>query len=137
MILAGAERGCLPEVLVVASALELIDPRERPRGAEQKADALHRRFRDERSDFVGLLRLWDFVQEARQKSTSHLKRVCKDNFLSFMRVREWFEVHRQLSDVAKEIGIAGGRAARAGEGTPRANEMTSASGRTLIRPTIP
>jgi ATP-dependent helicase HrpA len=105
MILAGAERRCLPEVLVVAAALELQDPRERPRGSEAKADALHRRFKDERSDFVGILRLWDFVRQAQSKSTGHLKRVCKENYLSFMRVREWMEVHRQLADVARELGI--------------------------------
>jgi ATP-dependent helicase HrpA len=112
MILAGAERRCLAEVLVVAAALELQDPRERPRGQEQKADQLHQRFRDERSDFVGLLRLWAFVREARSKGTSQLKRVCKESFLSFVRVREWFEIHRQLGEVARELGIdagAGGR----------------------------
>jgi ATP-dependent RNA helicase HrpA len=117
MILAGAERRCLGEVLVIAAALELQDPRERPRSAEQKADALHRRFRDERSDFVSLLRLWKFVREAQGKSTGHLKRVCKESFLSFVRVREWFEVHRQLSDVAREIGLdppAGGGRSRKG-----------------------
>ncbi|HWO11574.1 MAG TPA: ATP-dependent RNA helicase HrpA, partial [Polyangiaceae bacterium] len=122
MILAGGERGCLAEVLVVASALELMDPRERPRGAEQKADALHRRFRDERSDFVGLLRLWEFVWEARQKSTGHLKRVCKDNYLSFVRVREWFEIQRQLSEVAREIGLQGGPRERPAEGRERPSE---------------
>jgi ATP-dependent helicase HrpA len=105
MILAGAERGCLPEVLVVAAALELQDPRERPRGLEQKADQSHQRFRDERSDFVGLLRLWAFVRDAQSKGTSHLRRTCKDNYLSFIRAREWMEVHRQLGEVAREIGI--------------------------------
>jgi ATP-dependent helicase HrpA len=105
MILAGAERGCLAQVLIVAAALELQDPRERPRGLEQKADQAHQRFRDERSDFVGLLRLWAFVREAQGKGTSHLRRVCKENYLSFVRVREWSEVHRQLGEVAREIGI--------------------------------
>ncbi len=64
MILAGAEYGCLDEVLVVAAALNLQDPRERPRELAQKADELHRRFRDEHSDFMGLLKLWEFVREA-------------------------------------------------------------------------
>jgi ATP-dependent helicase HrpA len=117
MIMAGAERGCLAEVLVVAAALELQDPRERPRGLEHKADAAHHRFRDERSDFVGLLRLWAFVREAQSKGTSHLKRVCKESYLSFVRVREWFEVQRQLSDVAREMGID--PEARGGRGRER------------------
>ena len=130
MILAGAEQRCLPEVLVVASALELMDPRERPRGAEHKADPLHRRFRDDRSDFVGLLRLWAFVREAQQKSTSVLKRACKDNYLSFMRVREWFEVHRQLSEVAKELGIHGsGRGQQTGDDPARRSAPPPPKGR--------
>ena len=104
MILAGAEHGCLREVLVIAAALNVQDPRERPREAQQKADELHRRFRDERSDFVGLLRLWAFVREAESKGTSHLRRVCKESFLSFVRVREWGEIHRQLEDVVRELG---------------------------------
>ena len=128
MILAGAELGCLPEVLVVAAALELQDPRERPRGLEQKADGLHRRFRDERSDFVSLLRLWAFVREAQRKSVGHLKRVCKDNYLSFVRVREWTEVHRQLGEVARELGMnPRGDDSRRGDG-PRAAGAGADSG---------
>ena len=105
MILAGADHGCLRDVLVIAAALNIQDPRERPREAQQKADDLHRRFRDERSDFVGLLRLWKFVREAESKGTSNLRRACKDNFLSFLRVREWGEVHRQLEDVVRELDL--------------------------------
>ncbi|HEX4445118.1 MAG TPA: ATP-dependent RNA helicase HrpA [Polyangiaceae bacterium] len=109
MILAGAEHDCLREVLVVAAALNIQDPRERPREAQQKADDAHRRFRDERSDFVGLLRLWTFVREAQARGTSQLRRVCRDSFLSFLRVREWGEVHRQLEDMVRELGLAGDR----------------------------
>jgi ATP-dependent helicase HrpA len=106
MILEGAERGCLRDVLVIAAALNIQDPRERPREAQQKADDLHRRFRDERSDFVGFLRLWAFVREAEGKGTSHLRRVCKESFLSFPRVREWAEIHRQLEEVVGDLGLA-------------------------------
>ena len=105
MILAGAEHDCLREVLVIAAGLNIQDPRERPREAQQKADDLHRRFRDDRSDFVGLLHLWEFVREAEKKGASHLRRVCRENFLSFVRVREWGEVHRQLEDVVRELGL--------------------------------
>ncbi len=105
MILAGAELGCLRDVLVIAAALNIQDARERPREAQQKADDVHRQFRDERSDFVGLLRLWDFVRIAESKGTSHLRRVCKESFLSFIRVREWGEIHRQLEDVVRELGL--------------------------------
>lgn len=106
MILAGVSERCLPEVLILAAALNIQDPRERPRGLEQKADPLHQRFRDERSDFLGLLKLWEFGREAREKGTGELRRVCKANFLSFMRMREWFEVHRQLEETARELRLA-------------------------------
>jgi ATP-dependent helicase HrpA len=115
MILAGADHGCLSEILVLSAALELQDPRERPRGAEQKADQLHQRFKDDRSDFTGFLKLWSFVSEARARGTSQLKRTCKENFLSFVRVREWLEVHRQLEDVVRELELRPG-----GKGKPQA-----------------
>jgi ATP-dependent helicase HrpA len=104
MILAGADQRCLREVLVVAAALNVQDPRERPREQRQKADELHRRFADERSDFVSLLRLWDFVREAEKKGSSNLRRVCRDGFLSWIRVREWTEIHRQLEDIVRSSG---------------------------------
>jgi ATP-dependent helicase HrpA len=105
MILAGTEHGVLREVLVIAAALNIQDPRERPRELQQKADDLHRRFRNEGSDFVGLLRLWTFVREAEAKGTSNLRRACKESFLSFPRVREWGEIHRQLEDVVRELRL--------------------------------
>jgi len=110
MILAGVEEGCLAEVLILAAALNIQDPRERPRGAEQKADQLHQRFRNEYSDFVALLKLWSFVREV--KGTGELRRLCRDNFLSFVRVREWGEVHRQLDDVAQELSLNGAKDVR-------------------------
>jgi ATP-dependent helicase HrpA len=115
MVLAGAEHGCLPEVLVVAAGLNVQDPRERPRAIEQKADELHRRFRDERSDFASLLKLWAFVREAQAKGSSQLRRTCKENLLSFMRVREWMEVHRQLEDTVRELRLGSPRAAELGK----------------------
>jgi ATP-dependent helicase HrpA len=115
MILAGAEQGCLADVLVIAAVLNIQDPRERPRGAEQKADQQQLAFRDERSDFVSALKLWDFVSEAGQKGSSALRRACKERFLSFLRVREWREVHRQLEDVVRDLGIKNQRR-RAPEG---------------------
>ena len=103
MILQGAHYGVLDDVLVLAAALEVSDVRERPREHESKADQAHRRFRDETSDFVGLLKLWAFVDEAGRQSSSQLRRVCKDNYLSHRRVREWREVHRQLTSTVREL----------------------------------
>jgi len=113
MILAGADERCLREVLVVAAALNVQDPRERPREQRQKADDLHRRFADERSDFVSLLRLWDFVRDAEKKGGSNLRRVCRDSFLSWLRIREWTEVHRQLEEIVEELGLDKSKTARA------------------------
>jgi ATP-dependent helicase HrpA len=122
MILAGAEQNCLAEVLILAAALNIQDPRERPRGAEQKADPLHQRFRDERSDFLGLLKLWAFVRDAQQKGMSELRRVCQANFLSFLRIVEWSEVHRQLEDVARELQIGESRGGAGARSTPRKSD---------------
>ncbi|MGD0676450.1 MAG: ATP-dependent RNA helicase HrpA [Polyangiaceae bacterium] len=130
MILAGAEYGCLTEILIVAAGLNVQDPRERPRDAQRRADELHQRFRDERSDFVGLLRLWSFVREVESRGTAALRRACKEYFLSFARIREWGDVHRQLEDVVREMRLAenapgGGRRAR-GAPPPTAIEYTDA-----------
>lgn len=108
MILQGASYGVLPDVLVLAAALEVQDVRERPRDQESKADQAHRRFRDETSDFVGLLKLWAFIDEAGRQSSGNLRRVCKDNYLSQRRVREWREVHRQLESTVKELRLNDG-----------------------------
>ncbi len=124
MILAGVEEGCLAEVLVLAAALNIQDPRERPRGQEQKADERQRRFRDERSDFLGLLKLWNFVRDAQRKSTAELRRACKDAYLSFPRVREWAEVHRQLEELVRE-GERRGRSGRAERRAPPSAEANS------------
>ncbi|MCC6644375.1 MAG: ATP-dependent RNA helicase HrpA [Polyangiaceae bacterium] len=105
MILEGSRRGCLREVLTVTAFLSVQDPRERPAAALQRADQAHARFRDPASDFVGALRLWAFVEEAERRGSSHLRRVCKESFLSFLRVREWIEVRRQLADTARELGL--------------------------------
>ncbi|MGA2448413.1 MAG: ATP-dependent RNA helicase HrpA [Polyangiaceae bacterium] len=126
MILAGAEHGCLRDVLIVAAALSTQDPRERPRAAQPQADERHKRFRDERSEFVGLLRLWEFAREAESRGTSALRRACKDNYISFLRVREWSDVHRQLEEVADELGLTEPNAKRQAsvpsEGTLKTSE---------------
>ncbi len=125
MILAGAERGCLHEILVLAAGLSIQDPRERPRGQEAKADQRHQAFRCEQSDFVGLLRMWDFIQESSKGGRARLKRACKEQFLSFTRVREWLELHRQLTGVVRDLRLdpAGGRARK-----PRAQHAGGAKG---------
>ncbi|MDH5171963.1 MAG: ATP-dependent RNA helicase HrpA, partial [Gammaproteobacteria bacterium] len=98
MVLAAAERGCLEEVLVIASALAIQDPRERPAEKQQQADQSHARFRHPRSDFMAWLNLWRYYEEQRQAlSGNQLARLCKREFLAYMRMREWRDVHTQLS----------------------------------------
>ncbi len=103
MILAGADENCLHDVLVIAAALELQDPRERPHDKQQQADERHAPFQDPESDFLSYLKLWDFYHHLKETvSRSQLQKACQRNFLSFYRLREWTEIHRQLLQVAQQ-----------------------------------
>ncbi|TSA53439.1 MAG: ATP-dependent RNA helicase HrpA [Nitrosomonadaceae bacterium] len=107
MILAAKEENCLSEVLIIASALSLQDPRDRPFERQDAADRAHQRFQDERSDFLGYLKLWDFFEELLQhkKSNRKLMEHCQENFLSHRRMRDWREVHSQLHGLVTELGL--------------------------------
>jgi len=110
MILAAEDRGVLPEVLVIASALAIQDPRERPADKRAQADQAHARFRDPRSDFLGLLNLWRYYEEQRQElSENRLRKLCKREFLSWLRMREWRDMHRQLVVACRSQGLRPGR----------------------------
>jgi ATP-dependent helicase HrpA len=107
MILGGRDEGALREVMIIAAALGLQDPRERPAAAQQRADEAHRKFRDEGSDFASYLTLWRFWQEARARSSrGQMHKLCRDNFLSYNRMREWEDIHEQLVRVMRELGIS-------------------------------
>ncbi len=99
MVLAARERGCVAEVLVIASALSVPDPRDRPLAKQQAADQAHLVFRDERSDFLSLLALWEFFGRKLDEKLSHRKLVdaCRAQFVSYLRLREWRDVHAQLA----------------------------------------
>ncbi|MEI8385814.1 MAG: ATP-dependent RNA helicase HrpA, partial [Nitrosomonadaceae bacterium] len=107
MILAAKEENCLSEVLIIASALSLQDPRERPFERQDAADRAHLRFQDDRSDFLGYLKLWDFFEELLQhkKSNRKLLESCQENFLSHRRMRDWKEVYSQLHGLVSEMGL--------------------------------
>ncbi|MEK6235770.1 MAG: ATP-dependent RNA helicase HrpA, partial [Planctomycetales bacterium] len=106
MILAGAEENCLHELLIIASALEIQDPRERPAEKQGSADAAHEQFAHEESDFLAYLKLWDFFQRQKENlSQSKLRKACRQNFLSYNRMREWRDVHLQLLQLVKEAGL--------------------------------
>ncbi len=105
MLLASKDHGCLAEALVIVSALSVQDPRERPMDQQQAADAAHRDFRDEGSDFLSLLKLWQFYEQSlRQMSENKVRKLCRDRFLSFLRLREWRDIHSQLKELTSEFG---------------------------------
>ncbi len=97
MLIAARAEGCLEQLLVIAAALSVQDPRERPLAKQGAADERHARFADERSDFLALLKLWKLQGE------QGLRRICRDNFLSYARMREWRDVHVQLQNVVDEL----------------------------------
>lgn len=100
IILAAQDEHCLREMLIIASALELQDARERPAEKQQAADQAHEKFIDLRSDFLSYLKLWDFYHDLKADlSRNQLRRACQQNFLSFNRMREWTEIHRQLQQM--------------------------------------
>ena len=106
MIVAGREHGCLAEVLVIASALAVPDPRERPLSRQQAADQAHLRFRDERSDFLSLLALWQFFADAQTEGLAHRRLVerCRAHFVSYLRLVEWRDLHHQLAEQMRDLG---------------------------------
>ncbi len=105
MILAADENGVLPEVLPIAAALEIQDPRDRPPEKKQAADEAHAAFIDSRSDFLSYLRLWRYYEQARSDhSRNKLTRVLRKQFLSPNRMREWSDVYRQLKEMAASAG---------------------------------
>ncbi|MEX3924433.1 ATP-dependent RNA helicase HrpA [Paraburkholderia sp. BR10936] len=106
MILGARDEQALREVLIIASALSVQDPRDRPIEAQEQADQAHRRFADERSEFLQWLKIWAWFEEAvaHKKSNRQLLDACRANFLSHLRLREWRDVHSQLLTVVREHG---------------------------------
>ncbi|GAA4698200.1 ATP-dependent RNA helicase HrpA [Nocardioides conyzicola] len=112
MILEAERLGCVREVIVIAAALSLQDPRERPADFQAQADQLHARFKAEGSDFLTWLNLWRYVKEQqRELSSSAFRRMCKREYLNYLRVREWQDFESQLRQVAKEMKIEVGQPA--------------------------
>jgi ATP-dependent helicase HrpA len=106
MLLEGDKKQSLKELLIIAAALSVQDPRERPAEKRQQADQKHAEFRDEESDFISLLNVWNSFEENRQAlSGNQLKQYCKKNFLNYMRMREWRDVHYQLRLQCKDLKL--------------------------------
>ena len=108
MVLAAEQNGCLAEVLVVAAALSIQDPRERPTEREAAAVQQHARFVDRSSDFLTVLNLWDYLQTKQAElSSSAFRRMCRAEFLHYLRVREWQDLVSQLRRAARSVGAHG------------------------------
>ncbi|CRL59661.1 ATP-dependent RNA helicase HrpA [Proteus vulgaris] len=106
MVLEARKYGAVKELMVITSALSIQDPRERPMDKQQASDEKHRRFQDKDSDFLSFLNMWDYLK-TQQKELSHsqFRKLCRQEFLNFMRVREWQDVYTQLRQVVKELGF--------------------------------
>jgi len=105
MLLAAVEEESLSEILIIASALSIQDPRERPTDSAAAADQSHAEFRDKNSDFLSFINLWNFYHDqARHLSKSQLRKLCRRRFLSYLRLREWDDIHTQLKTLMRQLG---------------------------------
>ncbi|MFJ7196150.1 MULTISPECIES: ATP-dependent RNA helicase HrpA [unclassified Streptomyces] len=106
MVIEADRNGCVREVMVIAAALSIQDPRERPAEKQTQADQQHARFKDETSDFLAFLNLWRYIREQqKERGSSSFRRMCKQEYLNFLRIREWQDIYAQLRTVAKQMGI--------------------------------
>ncbi|MEV7419695.1 ATP-dependent RNA helicase HrpA [Streptomyces sp. NPDC089919] len=106
MVVEADKNNCVREVMVIAAALSIQDPRERPSDKQTQADQNHARFKDETSDFLSFLNMWRYVREQqKERGSSSFRRMCKQEYLNFLRIREWQDIYSQLRTVAKGMGI--------------------------------
>ncbi|MFD5620605.1 ATP-dependent RNA helicase HrpA [Streptomyces yangpuensis] len=106
MVIEADKNNCVREVMVIAAALSIQDPRERPSDKQTQADQNHARFKDETSDFLSFLNMWRYVREQqKERGSSSFRRMCKQEYLNFLRIREWQDIYSQLRTVAKSMGI--------------------------------
>jgi ATP-dependent helicase HrpA len=106
MILTAADLGCIEQIFIIVSALSIQDPRERPHEKQQAADEKHGRFKNKQSDFISLLKLWDYAQQQQKLLTNNqFRRMCQKEFLSYVRIREWQDIYSQLTHSLRELKI--------------------------------
>jgi ATP-dependent RNA helicase HrpA len=107
MVIEADRQDCVAEVMVIAAALSIQDPRERPVDKQQQADEKHARFIDKESDFFTLLNLWRYLRERQQElSGNQFRKLCRTEFLNYLRVREWQDIYAQLRQVARTLGLS-------------------------------
>jgi ATP-dependent helicase HrpA len=120
MLLAAASAGCLREILIITSGMSVQDPRERPADKRQASDEKHRRFWHEKSDFLAWVNVWDYYEEQRQAlSQNRLRKLCQREYLSYMRMREWRDIHFQLTLACRQAGLHQNREAASYESVHR------------------
>ncbi|WGW10750.1 ATP-dependent RNA helicase HrpA [Saxibacter everestensis] len=118
MVVEADKRGCAAEVFIIAAGLSIQDPRERPAEHREAASTKHRRFSHEHSDFLAYLNLWNYMQaKQRELSSSQFRKMCRNEFLNFMRLREWQDLVAQLRQMAKGVGIQAAQVQWAGAGS--------------------
>jgi ATP-dependent helicase HrpA len=106
MVISAHKLNSLTETLIIASALSIQDPRERPMDKQQAADEAHTKYKDERSDFLGFIKLWELYHDKKKHLTQNkLRKYCKEHFLSFIRLREWHDIHQQLHVQVTQMGF--------------------------------
>jgi len=134
MILEARHHDCLREVLIITAALSIQDPRERPADTRDAADAMHARFAEPGSDFLAFLTLWEYLHEKQAElSGSAFRRLCRREYLHYLRVREWQDLYGQLRQAAREVGAGTGRdesSPRSANGNSRATQSRQAVART-------
>ncbi|MCK5193709.1 MAG: ATP-dependent RNA helicase HrpA, partial [Desulfobulbaceae bacterium] len=111
MLIEAETESCLKEVTVIASALSIRDPRERPAEKAREADQIHKTFHDPSSDFITLLNIWKKYHQTlqKEKTTGSMKKFCKNHYISFKRMREWRDIHAQISEILREYGLNGNK----------------------------
>ena len=106
MVISAQQHNCLTEILIIASALSIQDPRARPMDKQQLADEAHNKYKDQRSDFLGFIKLWQLYHDKKKHlSQNKLRKYCKEHFLSFIRLREWHDIHQQLHVQITQMGF--------------------------------
>ncbi|MEV6060712.1 ATP-dependent RNA helicase HrpA [Nocardia asteroides] len=129
MLVEAQRNGCLDEVLVIVAALSIQDVRERPVEHQQAADTQHARFTVDGSDFLAYLRLWDYLTEQRKSlSSNQFRRMCRDEFLHYLRIREWQDLHGQLRTITRGLGWNAATGADRGTGDGRGRKNTNTDG---------
>ena len=107
MLVEAGTLGCVDEISIIVAALTIQDPRERPPEKQQAADEKHRRFWHEQSDFLAYVNLWNYIEERRQELTQNqFRKLCKSEYLNYLRLKEWRELHHQLKLQMKDIGLS-------------------------------